>query len=303
MEEGEERAKSRVDLVPVQGALNGGTSGTGCRIPHDRIAEELILELFAGLVHGKFLAGSVDLVDLCQHENISCGTGAIRQGNAHEEQTDDDAPTGAKLADGHDDATCARAGKADSLNGGHKRLEGEYEEEHHKVEAGVRLEGLISWTIPAEKRGGGEQDGVEDGQPEGAEFARVDQYDQTAENVNHHDQRVEHPQIVEPLDHLLELDRNIDVDVVVETRLHRAHRRQRGPIVGALVRTAHHVCFPALQFPGFSLQLFLRPLELSGGDLSHSGGFTSANGRCAIAVGLILCSTRIVDRWGLCGRV
>lgn len=115
--------------------------------------------------------------------------------------------------------------------------------------------------LPAQEGCRSKQHGIEDAQPERAELARVDQYDQPAENVDHHHERVEHPQLVQPGDRLLELGRNVEADVVVEARLHRAERGQRGPIVRLSVRAAHHVRFPALQFARFALQLFLGTLR------------------------------------------
>lgn len=131
----------------------------------------------------------------------------------------------------------------------------------------------------------------------------MDQYYQPTEYVDHHYERIEHPQLVESGNRLLELGRNVEADVVVEAWLHRAEGWQRWPIVRLPIRATHHIRFPAFQFARFALQLFLGTLELGGGDLCHTVGFASARGHRPVAVGLKLGSTLVVHWWGLCGRM
>lgn len=89
----------------------------------------------------------------------------------------------------------------------------------------------------------------------------MEQYHQAAEDVDDHDERVEHPQVVQVLHNLLELGRDVDVDVVVETGLHRTERGQRGPVVRpASVGTVHQLRLAAFQLLRFLLQLVLAPL-------------------------------------------
>lgn len=89
----------------------------------------------------------------------------------------------------------------------------------------------------------------------------MNQQHQPTEDVDHHDQSVEHPQVVQVLDDLLELGRDVDVDVVIEARLHRTKRRQRRPIVRPTgVGTVHQFGLPTFQFLGLLFQLILAPL-------------------------------------------
>lgn len=98
---------------------------------------------------------------LCEHENIARSTGTVGKRYAHEKQPHNNAPARAKLLHGHNNATRARTGKPDRLYGGHECLEGEDEEEHHEVEARIRLEGFVRWAIPAQERCRCEQYGIE----------------------------------------------------------------------------------------------------------------------------------------------
>ena len=70
------------------------------------------------------------------------------------------------------------------------------------------------------------------------------------------------PEIVESLDRLLELDRDIHVDVLVEAGLAGHEGGQRGPVVGAgIVRRGLELLLPPGQLCGLPFQLLLSPLQ------------------------------------------
>ena len=93
----------------------------------------------------------------------------------------------------------------------------EDEEEEHEVEAGVIAEGLVGRSEPAEKWEGNEECPVDETEPEhGALVHAGEEEADAAKKICDHEQGVEQPEVVEPLHHLLELHRDVHVDVLVE---------------------------------------------------------------------------------------
>jgi len=85
---------------------------------------------------------------------------------------------------------------------------------------------------------------------------------------------MEQPEIVEPLDHLLELHRYVHVDVLVEAWLAWQEPRQRGPVVhSGIVWGGLKLLLSPGQLRGLPLQLILRP------QLSSRRSAVSAAGR------------------------
>ena len=79
------------------------------------------------------------------------------------------------------------------------------------------------------------------------------------------------PEVVEPLDSLLELDRDVHVDVLIEAGLAGHEGRQRGPVVGPdIVRRGLELLLPPGQLGGLPLQLLLSPLQSVKQSLSSS---------------------------------
>ena len=93
----------------------------------------------------------------------------------------------------------------------------EDKEEEHKVEAGVIAEGLVGGPEPAEKWEWDEEEAVDEPQAKHLTFvnAREERADAGKEIANH-EERVEQPEVVKPLHHLLELNRDVHIDVLAE---------------------------------------------------------------------------------------
>ena len=123
-----------------------------------------------------------------------------------------------------------------------EELAEEDEEEEHEVEAGVIAEGLVGGPEPAEEGEGDEEEGVDEAEAEhGALVLAGEEKTDAAQEVENHKEGVDwggggvsrreegeqeegwreereggltQPEVVEPLDHLLELHRNVHIDVL-----------------------------------------------------------------------------------------
>ena len=114
-----------------------------------------------------------------------------------------------------------------------EELAEEDEEEEHEVEAGVIAEGLVGGPEPAEEGEGDEEEGVDKAEAEhGALVLAGEEKTDAAQEVENHKEGVDwggggvsrredggrggltQPEVVEPLDHLLELHRNVHIDVL-----------------------------------------------------------------------------------------
>ena len=104
-----------------------------------------------------------------------------------------------------------------SHNIGLFNLAKEDKEEEHKVEAGVIAEGLVGGPEPAEKWEWDEEEAVDEPQAKHLTFvnAREERADAGKEIANH-EERVEQPEVVKPLHHLLELNWDVHIDVLAE---------------------------------------------------------------------------------------
>lgn len=135
-------------------------------------------------------------------------------------------------ADGGDEAGAPRAGDAQGHNAREQELAEEDEEEEHEVEAGVVAEGLVGGAEPAEEGEGDEKESIDESETEHAALVLAREEEaEAAEEVEDHEQGVEEPEVVEPLDHLLELHGDVHVDVLVEAGLAGHEARHGRPVV------------------------------------------------------------------------
>jgi len=192
-----------------------------CGIPNPLVTQHVAGELGLGFgnagsalpVHGVDLAQQEEIPD-CRH----C------ESTSYEEEKDSREDVTAallvELGDGGDDAAASRAGDAEGHDDGVEELQEEHEEEHHEVEGGVGSEGFIGRSEPAKKRDGDGESSVQNRKSKNSSIvASGEEHDDSSKQVCHHEACVKEPQIVETLYHLLELHRDVHIDVLVEAWL------------------------------------------------------------------------------------
>ena len=138
-------------------------------------------------------------------------------------------------ADGSYDASASRAWDPQGHNAGEQELRQkksvsklqtfkqsfnlakEDEEEEHEVEAGVIAECLVGGSEPAKEWEGDEEGAVDETQPKHGTLVHAGEEEaDAAKKICKHEQRVEQPEVVEPLHHLLELNRDVHIDILAE---------------------------------------------------------------------------------------
>lgn len=110
--------------------------------------------------------------------------------------------------------------------------------------------------------------------PEGGRVEKEQQH--SADDVASENHGVEHPEVVQMTNNLLEFHWNFNIDVLIEARLKTTLFRQRWPIVptdASLI--VAQLLFTSLQFLGFSFQLLLPSLQYK---CKHSVKYTVACG-------------------------
>merc|ERR1719284_1433647 len=89
-----------------------------------------------------------------------------------------------------------------------------------KLKPGVVAEGLVGGSEPAEEGEGDEEEAVDETQAEHRAFVKAGEEEtNAAKKIGDHEQGVEQPEVVQPLHHLLELHRDVHIDVLVEAGL------------------------------------------------------------------------------------
>lgn len=193
--------------------------------------------------------------------------GVDRVARRHDGEEDAERDGLAERVDGDHEAGRSGGADADGVDDAHDQLDKEDEEEDHEVEGGVGAERLVQRPEPAEERERREEDHVEHGEAEVRGAARHDEDRQAAQEVEHQHEHVEDPQVVDGAHYLLEFERDVDPDVLIEAGRHAALFRQRRPVVGPRVESrAAEGLFPGLKFGRLLFEFLLTLLQLRRGD-------------------------------------
>ncbi|KAL1418119.1 hypothetical protein MTO96_038331 [Rhipicephalus appendiculatus] len=181
----------------------------------------------------------------------------------HDGEKDTERDGLAERVNGDHEARRSGGADANGVDDAHDQLHEEDEEEDHEVERGVGAERLVQRPEPAEERERREKDHVEDGESEVRGAALFDEDRQASQEVEHQHEHVEDPQVVDGAHDLLEFERDVDPDVLVEAGRHAALFRQRRPVVGSRVESrAAEGLFPGLKFGRLLFEFLLTLLQL-----------------------------------------
>jgi len=276
------------ELKPPCGWLSAASAAARCGVAIERAPDRGLSGVRGGLAHGLVLhharrelrlrlghrgsSRTVNAVHPDEKKKVGEGSDAKSQCGYEHEHSDEYLAPGLctrNLTDPKYEAARPSVSDADKVETTHEELKEEYEEEDHEVEGGVVTEGLVCGPEPTDERDRREEDKVEEPEPEGlAKVAASEQVEQADYHVREEQTNMRDPKVVKICDDFLELDRDVNIDVLVKARLERAEGWQRGPVVCArIVRCVPQLLFSPFKFLCASLQFFLATLKVSGGNL------------------------------------